>query len=248
MGLPVVATLVGIAGAAVGLWLTGARRRARVLVPFSAGVLVGVAVFFLLPELVEETGWVAGILLFIAGYLLLYGVNRFLYPVCPTCSGDHDHASCDTVLHGFAAPLVTAAVIHCFLDGWSIATAGEAVTEGIRFGVPVAIAVHKIPEGLALGGILRASLHSRWTALRYCVLAQGTTLIGGAVGMGLAPYLGTNWVIYPLGVAGGCFFFLGYHAIHEEWKRRGVMPACMPALTGLAGAAVLQRGFHMLFH
>jgi len=51
---PALATAVGLAGAALGLWLTGLRRRARAVVPFSAGVLMGVALFGLLPELAVE--------------------------------------------------------------------------------------------------------------------------------------------------------------------------------------------------
>ena len=53
---PALATVVGVAGAVLGLWLTGLRRRARVVVPFSAGVLLGVALFGLLPELAVELG------------------------------------------------------------------------------------------------------------------------------------------------------------------------------------------------
>ena len=241
------ATAVGIGGAVVGLWLTGAHRRSRIVVPFSAGVLLGVALFFLLPELIADIGWLPSILLFGAGYLVLFTVNRYLYPVCPTCSHDHDHNACATVLHGFAAPLITASAVHSFLDGWSIATAGEAVAVGIRLAVPVAIAVHKIPEGVALGGILRASVRGRWATLGWCALAQGFTLVGGGVGLALAPHLGTRWVTYPLAIAGGCFFYLGFHAIHEEWKRRGARPAFAPAVAGGAAAAVLQRGFHLIF-
>jgi zinc transporter ZupT len=189
----------------------------------------------------------SSILVFAAGYFLLFAVNRWAYPVCPTCSHDHDHAACSTLLHGFAAPLITASAMHCFLDGWSIATAGESVAVGIRLAVPVAIAVHKIPEGVALGGILRAASRSRTSAFAWCALAQGITVVGGGVGLALAPYLGAHWVTYPLGVAGGCFFYLGFHAIHEEWKRRGPMPACMPGLAGGAAAAVLQRSFHLIF-
>jgi hypothetical protein len=37
---PLLATLVGILGAVPGLWLTGLQRRARVVLPFSAGVLL----------------------------------------------------------------------------------------------------------------------------------------------------------------------------------------------------------------
>ncbi len=205
----------------LGLWLIGARRRARVVLPLSAAVLVAVAVFLLLPELAAEMGWMSGTLLFGAGYLLLFAVNRWVYPVCPTCSHDHDHASCTTFLHGFAVPLVAAGAVHSFFDGWGITAAGESVAVGVRVAVPLAIVLHKIPEGMALGGILRASMRSRVATAGWCALAQGTTLAGGVVGLALAPKLGTAWVSYPLAVAGGCFLYLGLHAIHEEWKRRG---------------------------
>src|SRR5690348_18499215 len=86
------ATIVGIAGAVLGLWLTGLRKRARVVVPFSAGVLLGVALFGLVPELANELGWASTVLLFAGGYGALLLVNRYVYPVCPTCSHDHDHS------------------------------------------------------------------------------------------------------------------------------------------------------------
>ena len=96
--------VVGLAGAALGLWLTGVHRRARLVVPFSAGVLLGVALFGLLPELAVEIGWGASLILFVAGYGVLLLVNHFLYPVCPTCAHDHDHDACATELHGFRRP------------------------------------------------------------------------------------------------------------------------------------------------
>jgi hypothetical protein len=35
--------------------------------------------------------------------------------------------------------------------------------------------------------------------------------------------------------------------VHEEWKRRGPVPAFMTALTGAAGAAALQQGVQVWF-
>jgi hypothetical protein len=61
-----------------------------------------VALFGLLPELAEQAGWMLSAALFAAGYGLLIAVNRFAYPVCPTCAHDHDHTSCASELHGFA--------------------------------------------------------------------------------------------------------------------------------------------------
>lgn len=245
--VPALATLVGWAGAVLGLWLTGMRRRARVVVPFSAGVLLGVALFGLAPELAGDLGWARVLALGAAGYGLLLLIDRYVYPVCPTCSHDHDHSGCKAELHGFAAPLIVAAAMHSFLDGWSVTTAQFSLTLGLRIAVPLAVALHKVPEGIALGGILRASVGSRAAALGWCLLAEGATLVGGVAGLTLAPHLGTEWVSYPLGFTAGWLCYLGWHAVHEEWKSRGARPAFISALTGMAGAAVIQRGAEALF-
>jgi zinc transporter ZupT len=244
---PLLATIVGVGGAALGLRMTGAYRGARLVVPFAAGVLLAVPLFGLLPELAVELGWGLSLALFVAGYGALLLVNRFAYPVCPTCSHDHDHKACATELHGFAAPLIAAAAMHSFLDGWSVATVQLAVPLGLKVAVPLAVALHKVPEGIALGGILRASVPKRTNAFAWCVLAEGTTLLGGAVGLGMDPYLGTKWIMYPLGITAGWLFYLGYHAVHEEWKRRGAAPAFLSALGGAVSAAAIQRGAEMLF-
>jgi zinc transporter ZupT len=238
---------VGIGGAALGLWLTGVRRRARAVIPLSAGVLLGVALFGLVPELAVELGWAPSLLLFAAGYGGLYIIDRRVYPVCPTCHHEHDHSHCETELHGFAGPLILAMSLHSFLDGWSVATVQLAVPLGLRVAVPLAIALHKLPEGVALGGILRASIKGRGTAFAWCIAAEGATLVGGLLGLTAGPHLGTRWITYPLGITAGWLCYLGYHAIHEEWKRRGARPAFVSAATGVVGAAVIQRGAEALF-
>jgi zinc transporter ZupT len=244
---PALATAVGVAGAVLGLWIAGLRRRARVVVPFSAGVLLGVALFGLLPELAVELGWTAILILFAAGYGLLLAINRYAYPVCPTCAHDRDHNACATELHGFAGPLIAAAALHSFVDGWSVGTVHMMAPLGLRVAVPLAVALHKLPEGIALGGILRAAVKHRAAALGWCLLAEGTTLGGGALGLTMAPHLGTAWIAYPLGMAAGWLFYLGIHAVHEEWKRRGAVPAFAAALAGVASAAAIQRGAEALF-
>jgi zinc transporter ZupT len=121
-----------------------------------------------------------------------------------------------------------------------------AVPLGLRVAVPLAVTLHKVPEGIALGGILRASVKSRAAALGWCVLAEGTTLIGGLAGLTMDPQLGSRWITYPLGITAGWLCYLGSHAVHEEWKRRGAAAAFAAALCGVAGAAILQRGAEMV--
>jgi len=53
MTITILATLAAIVGAIIGLFLTGARGNTRMVVSFSGGLLLGVAVFGLVPELIE---------------------------------------------------------------------------------------------------------------------------------------------------------------------------------------------------
>ena len=96
-------------------------------------------------------------------------------------------------------------------------------------------------------GILLASLGSRRAALGWCILAESATVAGGALGLAAGPHLGAHWIAYPLGVTAGWLSYLGFHAIHEEWKRNGAGAACVLAFTGIAGAAAIQRGAEALF-
>ncbi len=238
---------MGWAGAGLGVWLTGMRHRARPVVSFSAGVLLGVALFGLAPELAAELGWAVVLALAGVGCGLLLLIDRYVYPVCPTCAHNHDHAGCQAELHGFAVPLIAAAAAHSFLDGWSVATAQVSLSLGLRIAVPLAVALHKAPEGIALGGVLRASVASRAAAMGWCLLAEGATLVGGAAGLALAPSLGTRWITYPLCLAAGWLVYLGWHAVDEQWRSRGPGPAVVSALGGMAGAAALQWAAEALF-
>jgi zinc transporter ZupT len=239
-----VVTTLAVLGAVWGLWLADSPERSRGILTFSGGLLVGIALFWVLPELGGQLPmWAAGGFL-LAGFAVLWLINRYLYPVCPSCSHDHDHQHCDTRLHGFGVPLVIAALVHSTLDGWGIGMSqGREGELGAAF--LVGALVHKIPEGLAYGSILRASMRTRTTALFWVVLIEGMTIVGGLAALVAAPYLSPAVLGAILSLAGGTFLYLGAHAVHIEWKRRG-KPAVYPALTGAAGAAALQHGLRVL--
>ncbi len=240
--LPILAALVAILCAALGVLLVRERNAARFLIPLSGGLLAGVAVFGLIPELTAQIGWVTGLSLVALGYGLLLGLDRFVYSVCPSCAHDHDHDGCATVLHGFAAPILVATALHAFIDGWGLVTVQAAgLATGAGAVLVAALFLHKIPEGLALGTILRASLGRGRTvlsAIALCAIAELATVAGGGAGLWRTP---ADWVGYPLAVAGGTFLFLGVHAVHSDWKRRGARTAFIPALAGAAGAVILQQ-------
>ncbi len=208
---------------------------------------MGLAVFGVLPELAERYGWSIAAAAVASGVAALWAFARFVHPICPSCSPAHDHEHCATTLHGFAGPLITAASLHAFLDGLGISASGQEPAGGLAAAVVFGVGLHKIPEGIALGIMLRAAIRSRWSAFLLCAAAEGATLLGALFESAITSHVGAGWVPGALALAGGSFLYLGFHAVHGEW-RRGGFPAFVPALTGAAGAAALQQGVRVLFH
>ncbi len=199
LSLPVIAAAIAIAFALASIALARGSRRV-LLVRISGALLAGVALFGLLPELVHEAGWRPTLPLAAAGYGLLALLDHRGYAVCPSCS------------HGgkFAGSLVVATAVHAFVDGWGVVAArGQGSASGA---LVIAILVHKAPEGLALGAMLRASSRRLATAVLLCFVAELPTILGGAAGLWMTP---PSWIQYMLSVVAGTFLFLGVHALRQ---------------------------------
>ena len=233
--------VVVLAAAALGIWLSSRQGTASAILPFSGGILAGIALFWVLPALAERfsfpaaAGWLA------AGFALLWFVDRYVYHVCPVCAHTHDHDTCFTRLHGFALPLILAAGLHSFFDGVGIAAAQNAGTGELGRAVFWGIVLHKSPEGVALGVILRASVGSWPAAMLGAAATQLPMLLGGLLGSLLAPRLDSQWLVCLLALAGGGFLYLGFHAVHGGWRQRRAISAFAAACLGAAGGAVIQH-------
>jgi zinc and cadmium transporter len=240
------ATATATAGILVGVFVSASRRHVRIVIPLSAGLLLGVALFGLLPELAQDLTWALSLICFAVGFLLLTLLDRVGISICPDCSHDHDHHGCPAPLHGFAVPLLIAAGAHSLFDGWAIAASSVDSVTAVKIALPLALVLHKLPEGLSLGAILNHSLRSRRRAVLLAIFAELLTIAGGAVSLVLAPRVGSAWTSYPLALAGGFFLFLAYHALRAEWKKNRRL-AVIAGLAGLAFSAILQTGLRSYF-
>ena len=226
MQLSLIAALIGIAGACCGAYVPVAHGRARLSVPGSGAIVLALSLFSILPEMAGEAGWLRAGALYGCGYAILFIIDKYVHPVCPSCSHTHDHGHCEVELHGFSVPLVIATSIHAFIDGWGMTVAQNAGAGSMRTTVPIAVLLHKIPEGLALGVMLHASLKSRMTAAAWGTASELATAVGALVAMSLLPGASPVWARDLLAVAGGTFLYLGFHAVHGAlgWRllpRRG---------------------------
>jgi zinc transporter ZupT len=210
---------LAVAGALIGTRLAEVPKISRSVLAVSGGLLIAISLFWVLPEVAAHYGWVVAILWVAAGFALLWIVDRFVHPICPACSHTHDHDGCVAPLHGFAPPLLIAIALHSFLDGWGLAASQEG-SEMVKLVFFLGIALHKLPEGLALGAIVRASMASHWKSFLACIAAEAMTIVGGLAAFGVAASIGASWVGILLAAAAGTFIYLGYHAIEGEWSRR----------------------------
>jgi zinc transporter ZupT len=240
IALTVAVALIAIAGVVAGIRLSTVPALSRQLAPFSGGMLAGIAAFWVVPEMAQFLGWTVVAMWTMAGCALVWSVDRYVYPICPSCSHTHDHDACGMRLHGFAGPLLIAAGLHSFLDGWTLAASQRNEGTHVVAAFVLGMAIHKIPEGLALGAIVRAAMASRGKALAASAAAETLTVFGALLELTIAPGLGSVWAHGLLALAAGCFLYLGYHAVHAEYKRRGAAPAFVPALTGVAGSSVIR--------
>ena len=193
----VLSTLVG------GLVALRNRDRMHLLLGFTAGVLLGVVAFDLLPEVFHLSSGRTGVpnvmLTFAAGFLALHLLERMvlLHHAQEEAYGEHHHPTV-----GLASALALCA--HSFMDGLGIGLGFQA---GTRTGVAVAIAViaHDFADGLNTVGIMLAYRHSTRRAVLLLsldavapVLGALSTVLFGLSERVLGLYLGffTGFLLY----------------------------------------------------
>ncbi len=224
-------TLLASAGVAIGVLLGRSRILSAHLGAAGSGLLCGIALFWLLPETAQISGWAPALALTVGCGLALGLLDHFLV--------DEGWAKHESIVK----PLLIATAIHSFLDGWSVrATAVNALA---AVAVPIGLALHKVPEGIALGWIVRRAIGSTKKALIAGLGVEFLTLAGAflepkADQTGIANF-GIWWIAGVLAVIGGSFLFLAFHTVIPERRRLGVMAIFFTTLSLVGGAAALRQ-------
>jgi zinc transporter ZupT len=219
-------TLLALAGIFAGSLLGRSSMLSAHLAAAGGGLLFGICLFWLMPEIAEISGWMLVLAVALASCLALLGIDRYLL---------HTGRS---PRHGVIGPLLIATAIHSFLDGWSVRAV--AIQPLANLAVPIGLALHKVPEGLALGWITRKSMSSTKRAILASGAAELLTLAGAwaepkADRSGVAMF-GPWWTAVVLAIVGGSFLFLGFHTVVPERSKAGVVPVFLGAF-GLMGIA-----------
>jgi zinc and cadmium transporter len=152
---------------------TGARwglRALDLMLGFAAGFLISVAFLDMFPEALQQTGAQAGGVA-LAGYLLVHLTQHTI--------AKHFHFGEEThaITRVVSMSALVGLLLHTFVDGVAVAS-GMRVSEAFGLLVFLGVALHKLPEGLAISSVFMAAGAGKRAALAAAGLLGMATIAG----------------------------------------------------------------------
>ncbi|HLH31539.1 MAG TPA: hypothetical protein VKY31_10070 [Terriglobia bacterium] len=223
------------------------------LLPWSGGVLVGLSLFWILPDLAENAGWLVSVIGTAAGVVFLLLFDHYVYPVCPFCAlgvhQGHVHDESTPHIHHHHRhsevtwPLLVAGFVHNFFDGWmlELAHAGGPVTNALSWG----FGAHKILESFAIG-LLAAAFTSKAARGLGVILLVQAAFAAGSIAILFVHGLNQGIIEICIGSAGATLMFFGLSALRAEWQSHGAFPAFRVGIFGIGGCGLLAFAMRLI--
>lgn len=221
----IISTLLG------GLFAIRFKDKLHLILGFSAGAVIAVALFDLLPESLELASGVFDtklITLLIAGGFSLYLIlDRFF------SLHAHDEDKCENPSHS-GSLLATALIVHSFLDGIGIGLAFK-VSPAVGFVVAVAVLAHDFSDGINTVGIILKNKGGQKQAFRWLIadaLAPAAGVVSTLFFSVTMPTLGLILAVFT-----GFFLYIGASDLIPESHHHH--PTFWTTFATILGMAVL---------
>jgi zinc and cadmium transporter len=251
----VLAFALAVAGGGLSVLIGISHERLCALISLAAGTLLGVTVFSILPETVSWAAmrwWELGLAL-ASGYFMFFLISKYVYHVCPACAASHFDEATTHRFSEIASALIIALGVHSTIDGVALAAGREASHLHLQAGqgrldlsMLLAICVHKVPEGLALGALLLGSGFPKLKAVAWVAAVESTTVLGGVLGLLFLRSGSMFWLAAVLAHAGGGFLFLATHALLGEMVKHGRTRVVAYFVGGVLLIGALNLAVHKL--
>ena len=229
--ITVIATFMG------GLLALRAKDRFHLVLGLSAGLLLGLVGFDLLPEIFEmnssDLGGVKTIsIALISGFLFLHFLEQFVGSHEPAESDyghDHKHA---VEIAGVVGAIAMAG--HIFLDGVALALAFKVSTE-LGIAVFIAMIVHAFSDGLNTVALLIKT--NQWREKgKYLLGLDAVARIGGAAIGSALTVSDANLAIYLAAFSGIVIYLATSHILPEAHSKH---PSKVTMVATLSGVVIM---------
>ena len=210
---------------------------------FTAGVMVGVSFFELLPSGFEEIGFIKASIAFIAGFLFIFMIDYFI-PHEYIGQKERVTDKTDKKLLRTGLFVALGIGIHNFPEG--MATFYSSLVD-IRVGtaIAVAIAIHNIPEGIAVSAPVYKATGSRSKAFLWSFLSGVVEPIGAVLtAFVLLPFLNPVILGYILSAIAGLMVFISIDELLPVSKSYGY--SHLPIVSFIVGMVVMILSLMLL--
>lgn len=222
-----------------GVFALKFRRHMYALLGLTAGILLGVVAFELLPEIFETAAAnnfdpTVGMIALVAGFLGFHILEKLtiLHHAQEGNYADHKHPAVGT-----AAALALSG--HSFLDGVGIGLAFQ-VNPSVGLGVAVAVITHDFYDGLNTVNLMLINKNSVKRAV-YMLMLDALAPVLGAVST-LFIRLSEFQLLVYLGVFAGFLLYIGASEIlPEAHSRRPSKLTLLLTVLGVAGIFAVSR-------
>ena len=126
----IAAYIFAVGGGLISAFLRLEHKQLCALISFAAGTLLGVTIFAILPESFGACPGWAVLLALITGYALFLFISKRVHHVCPACAASHFDADATRHFSEIANALIVALAIHSMTDGLALGIQGEAPATG----------------------------------------------------------------------------------------------------------------------
>ncbi len=243
-----IALLTVAATAAGGSLALKSHQRLHLVLGFSAGLLLGLVSFDLMPEVFRlDTSTLASVptvaIAFVFGFLFLHVLERISgghEPIDSDIEDEHGH----THAHSATGVVGAAAlVVHVFLDGVAVALAFQ-VSTAIGAAIALAVVAHAFSDGLNTVSLLIH--HGQWRErARYLLLLDGTARTLGAA-FGTVVVISDHVLALYLAMFAGFLVYLATsHILPEAHSRHSSRLTLFTTIAGVVfmfGVVSLMAG------
>lgn len=223
---PLLIVFVSLCGGLIPIRISRESRRFELILNISAGVIIGVAFFHMLPESIQLINITASYLT-AAGMLFLFLIERFI--TIHPCEIDE----CEE--HGVGIPAFIGFSIHSFFDG--VALGASMLVPEITFVTFLAIIIHKAPMAFALSTLLLTAGYSRLvTAILGLIFALIVPV--GIIASYFFLSSSMTFVGYILAFTAGSFIYIALGDIVPHLHKTG-MPKILSTIFLLSGIIIM---------
>jgi zinc transporter ZupT len=217
-------------GGVAAFWF---RDRLHLLLGFSSGAVLAVALFDILPEVFALDGGSSFMPLAAVGFLSFFWLERF---TAMHRSRDHVHATAahEQELGAFSA---AGLVLHSFLDGVAIGVGFQTSTK-VGFLIALGIIAHDLSDGLNTVTVVLAHGNPPRRATRWLALDMIAPVVGAATTLVFNLRSGLPWV---LAFFVGSFLYIGASDLLPEAREHDSPWVGIATLLGMLAIYLTTR-------